>query len=295
MNFDWNNPYPTIRSPLMARNVVSTSHPLSSQAGARMLLKGGNAVDAAIAAAAALTIVEPISNGLGSDCFAILWDGSRLHGLNSSGPAPATWTPDYFARKHGGQVPVRGWDAVTVPGAVAGWVELSRRFGKLPFADLMQPAIELAERGHGIGVIVSDKWARQVPQLQDQPGFAETFMPRGRAPATGRALRVQGSRPDAAPHRRDARRGLLPRRDRRAAGAARQGQRRKHVAGRSCELQARVGRHDLEGLRRPHAARDSAQRAGHRCIDGARHAGEARHRPASRSTASSRSTCRSRP
>ena len=110
----------------MARNVVATSQPLASQAGVRMLHKGGNAVDAAIAAAAALTVVEPISNGLGSDAFAIVWDGTRLHGLNSSGAAPATWTPDYFARKHGGQVPVRGWDAVTVPGAVAGWVDAVR-------------------------------------------------------------------------------------------------------------------------------------------------------------------------
>jgi len=89
MNFDWNNPYTTIRSPLMARNVVATSQALASQAGLRMLLKGGNAVDAAIAAAAALTIVEPVSNGLGSDNFAILWDGQQLHGLNSSGVAPA--------------------------------------------------------------------------------------------------------------------------------------------------------------------------------------------------------------
>ena len=87
MQFDWKNPYPTIRSPLMARNVVSTSHPMASQAGLCMLLKGGNAIDAAIAAAAALTIVEPISNGLGSDNFAILWDGKDLHGLNSSGVA----------------------------------------------------------------------------------------------------------------------------------------------------------------------------------------------------------------
>ncbi|WP_418316322.1 gamma-glutamyltransferase family protein [Piscinibacter sakaiensis] len=185
MSFDWNNPYPTTRSPLMARNVVATSHPLSSQAGLRMLLKGGNAVDAAIAAAAALTIVEPISNGLGSDNFAILWDGKGLHGLNSSGVAPATWTPDYFRKKYGNAIPERGWDSVTTPGAVAGWVELSKRFGKLPFADLMEPAIELAERGHGVGVIVADKWARQVPVLKNQPGFAEAFLPRGRAPEPG--------------------------------------------------------------------------------------------------------------
>ena len=185
MNFDWNNPYPTIRSPLMARNVVATSQALASQAGLSMLHKGGNAVDAAIAAAAALTIVEPVSNGLGSDNFAILWDGTQLHGLNSSGVAPQAWSPEYFRRKHGGQIPMRGWDAVTTPGAVAGWAALSERFGQLPFADLLEPAIELAERGHGVGRIVSDKWERQVDVLKDQPGFAAAFMPRGRAPQPG--------------------------------------------------------------------------------------------------------------
>lgn len=185
MQFDWHNPYPTIRSPVMARNVVSTSQPLAAQAGLRMLLKGGNAVDAAIATAAAMTIVEPVSNGLGSDSFALLWDGRELHGLNSSGVAPAAWNPAYFKRKYGDKLPLRGWDTVTTPGAVAGWVALSQRFGKLPFADLLEPAIELAERGHAVGRIVADKWGRQIPQLQEQPGFAAAFMPRGRAPGPG--------------------------------------------------------------------------------------------------------------
>ena len=185
MKFDWNNPYPTVRSPLMARNVVATSQALASQAGLRMLLKGGNAVDAAIAAAAALTIVEPVSNGLGSDNFAILWDGQNLHGLNSSGVAPAAWSAQYMRRRHGDSMPQRGWDTVTTPGAVAGWVALSTRFGRLPFADLLEPAIELAERGHGVACIVADKWARQVPVLEAQPGFAQAFMPRGRAPEPG--------------------------------------------------------------------------------------------------------------
>ena len=94
MNFDFHNPYPTARLPVFARNVVSTSHPLAAQAGLRMLWKGGNAVDAAIAAAAAMTVCEPVSNGLGSDAFAILWDGKELHGLNASGRAPSAWTPD---------------------------------------------------------------------------------------------------------------------------------------------------------------------------------------------------------
>jgi gamma-glutamyltranspeptidase/glutathione hydrolase len=184
-SFNWSNPYPSGRSPIFARNIVSTSQPLAAQAGLRMLLKGGNAVDAAIAAAAALTIVEPVSCGLGSDAFAILWDGSSLHGLNASGTAPAAWTPDYFHKKYGEQMPMRGWDTVTVPGAVAGWVALSKRFGKLPFADLLEPAIDLAARGHLVSPIVQQKWANAVPLLQDQPGFAAAFMPHGRAPQVG--------------------------------------------------------------------------------------------------------------
>ena len=185
MNFDWTNPYPTLRSPVMARNVVATSQPLAAQAGLSMLKAGGNAVDAAIATAAAMTVVEPVSNGLGSDNFAIVWDGTQLLGLNASGPAPAAWTPEYFERHHGGQVPQRGWGSVSVPGAVAGWVALSRRLGKLPFEQLLQPAIELAARGYAVGVVTADKWARQVPGLADKPGFAEAFMPRGRAPNPG--------------------------------------------------------------------------------------------------------------
>jgi gamma-glutamyltranspeptidase/glutathione hydrolase len=168
----------------MARNAVATSQPLAAQAGLRMLLKGGNAVDAAIAAAAALTVVEPCSNGLGSDNFAIVWDGERLHGLNASGQAPAGWSADYFRRKHG-QIPLRGFDAVTVPGAVSGWVALSERLGALPFADLLAPAIELAEAGHAVAPVIADKWARAVPLLQNQPGFADAFLPRGRAPRPG--------------------------------------------------------------------------------------------------------------
>ncbi|WP_175773621.1 gamma-glutamyltransferase, partial [Paraburkholderia phenazinium] len=114
-SFDWQNPYPTPRLPVFARNIVSTSHPLAAQAGLRMLWKGGNAVDAAIAAAAAITVVEPVSNGLGSDCFSLVWDGAKLHGLNASGPAPAAWSVDYFRRKYGeenglAKQPKRGWD-----------------------------------------------------------------------------------------------------------------------------------------------------------------------------------------
>jgi len=184
-DFNWSNPYPTTRTPLFARNVVSTSQPLAAQAGLRMLLKGGNAVDAAIAAAAALTIVEPVSNGLGGDAFALLWDGEQLHGLNGSGPAPQGWSVDYFQRKHGGKIPGHGWDSVTVPGMVAAWVELSERFGRLPFAELFEPAIDLAERGYLVPPVVQKKWAAAVPVLKRQPGFARAFMPDDRAPAIG--------------------------------------------------------------------------------------------------------------
>jgi len=189
MDFNWSNPYPTVHSPVMARNLVCTSHPLAAQAGLSMLYAGGNAVDAALAAAAALTIVEPVSNGLGSDNFAIVWDGERLHGLNSSGVAPAAWDRAYFARRHNGSIPERGWDSVTVPGAVAGWVALSDRFGKLPFADLLTPAIDLASRGYAVPPIVAHKWMAQAEILHLQPGFAEAFMPHGRAPQCGEHFR----------------------------------------------------------------------------------------------------------
>lgn len=188
MNFNYSTPYASTRLPVFARNVVCTSHPLAAQAGLRILQNGGNAVDAAIAAAAAMMIVEPVSNGLGSDAFAILWDGKELHGLNASGCAPQGWTPEYFRAKYGDGAkspPKRGIDSVTVPGAVAGWVALSERFGKLPFADLLAPAIEIAERGYLIPVVVQQKWAAATPELQGQPGFAQSFLPWGRAPKVG--------------------------------------------------------------------------------------------------------------
>jgi len=195
--FDWSNPYPTTRTPVFARNVVATSQPLAAQAGLRILLAGGNAVDAAIAAAATIALVEPCSNGLGSDNFAIVWDGRRLHGMNASGIAPATWSLEYFRRRYGDDLaaarPLRGWDTVTVPGAVAGWGLLHGRLGHLPFADLMQPAIEYAERGFAVSPLVQDKWRKAQPLLQDQPGFAEHFLPRGRAPHVGEHFTLAGA------------------------------------------------------------------------------------------------------
>ncbi|MBK7531887.1 MAG: gamma-glutamyltransferase family protein [Piscinibacter sp.] len=180
--------------PVFGRNIVATSHPLAAQAGLRMLGAGGNAVDAAIAAAAAMTIVEPCSNGLGSDAFAILWDGKQLHGLNASGGAPQAWSPGYFRDKYGEDArtpPKRGWDSVTVPGAVSAWMALSEKFGKLPFADLLAPAIEIAERGYAVPIVVRQKWAAAaaLPELTDQPGFAQAFLPHARAPHVGELFR----------------------------------------------------------------------------------------------------------
>src|SRR5262249_26562912 len=132
--FTWDFPYRSQRMPMLAKNIVATSQPLAAQAGLAMLAKGGNAVDAGIAAASTLTVVEPTSNGIGSDAFAILWDGQRLVGLNASGRAPGGWTPERFAGKQ--KMDTLGWESVTVPGCVSAWVALSKRYGKLPFEAL---------------------------------------------------------------------------------------------------------------------------------------------------------------
>ncbi|MEZ0366959.1 gamma-glutamyltransferase family protein [Mycobacterium sp. pUA109] len=180
--FTWDSAYAWPRKPVLVGNVVCTSQPLAAQAGLRMLAEGGNAVDAAVAAAITLTVVEPVSNGIGSDAFAIVWDGQRLHGLNASGRSPATWTPEYF---EGNAVPDLGWNSVTVPGAVSAWAELHATFGKLPFTRLFEPAISYGRNGFMVSPTVAQQWAAQVPRLASQPGFAETFMPGGRAPRPG--------------------------------------------------------------------------------------------------------------
>jgi gamma-glutamyltranspeptidase / glutathione hydrolase len=147
-----------------------------------MLAQGGTAVDAAIATAITLTLVEPVSNGIGSDAFAIVWDGRGLHGLNASGRSPAAWTPEYFGGKG---VPALGWNSVTVPGAVSAWVELHAKFGKLPFERLFEPAISYGRNGFLVSPTVAEQWAAQVPLFKTQPGFADAFMPGGRAPKPG--------------------------------------------------------------------------------------------------------------
>ncbi len=182
-NIDWNRPYLSARKPVFGANAVATSQPLAAQAGLRMLLQGGNAVDAAVATAIALTVVEPTMNGMWGVAFALVWDGSRLHGLNASGRSPAAWRREMFSGLD--EMPRTGWQSVTVPGAVSSWVELSRKFGNLPFRALFGPAIEYAERGFLVSPFVAKTWREEAEKYRDYESFVKTFLPGGRAPATG--------------------------------------------------------------------------------------------------------------
>jgi len=188
-DFDWRFPYPSQRMPVLARNVVATSQPLAAQAGLRMLLAGGNAVDAAVATAICLTVVEPINNGIGGDAFALVWDGERLHGLNASGRAPRAWSPARFAGQR--SMPFRGWDSATVPGAVSAWVALSERFGRLPFGDLFAPAIGYARGGFPVSPRVAAGWEGARPLANEFPEFAEAFFPNGRPPKAGESFALE--------------------------------------------------------------------------------------------------------
>ena len=186
--FDWTFPYPSRRAPVLAANVVATSQPLAANAGLEMLRRGGNAVDAAIATAIALTVVEPCNNGVGSDAFAIVADRAEpLAGLNASGRAPADFSPARFAGLQA--MPRLGWDAVTVPGAVSAWVELWKRFGKLAFGDLFEPAMRYAQDGFLVGHVTAGLWARALDIYASFPDFQAHFLPGGRAPAAGEVFR----------------------------------------------------------------------------------------------------------
>jgi gamma-glutamyltranspeptidase / glutathione hydrolase len=176
-------PYPSRRSPIYARQAVATSHPLAAQAGLAVLERGGCAVDAAIAAAATLTVVEPTMNGLGGDLFALVWDGARLHGLNASGRAPLAWTRERFGRRR--TMPTLGWDSVTVPGLVSGWAALSERFGRLPFESLLGAAIGYGYEGFLVTPHVAALWAEAPDRFRGFREFERTFLPHGRAPKAG--------------------------------------------------------------------------------------------------------------
>ncbi|MFV2090121.1 MAG: gamma-glutamyltransferase family protein [Pseudomonadales bacterium] len=186
---NWDQPYRACRSPVCADNVVATSQPLAVQAGLEAMRRGGNAVDAALAAAITLTVVEPNNNGLGSDAFAIVWDGTKLTGLNASGRSPKAMTLDHFAGRS--TIPPRGWDAVTVPGAISAWVALSDRYGNLPFASLFEHAIHYAREGFQVGPKSAPYWRLAEQTFADFPAFAEHFLP---APKAGERVK----RPDMA-------------------------------------------------------------------------------------------------
>jgi gamma-glutamyltranspeptidase/glutathione hydrolase len=179
-------PYPSRRSVTVAKNgMVCTSQSLSAQIGLDMLKQGGNAIDAAIATAISLIVLEPTSNGLGSDTFALVWTDGKLHGLNGSGYAPQALTREGLAAQGVTEMPARGWIPVTIPGAPAAWAELHRRFGRLPFEKLFEPTIRYAEQGYPVSPTVARFWRRAgevfAPYAKDPAyaGFFDTFFPQG--------------------------------------------------------------------------------------------------------------------
>lgn len=184
-------PYSSRRMPAIARrSMVATSQPQAVLAGLSMLERGGNAVDAAIAAAAMLTVVEPTSNGIGSDAFALVWDGRKLHGLNGSGRAPQAISLEAMLQAGHQQMPAYGWPSVTVPGTPRAWHDLHQRFGRLNFEEVLMPAISAAEDGFAVTPIVSHYWnlaLRRYEAMTDPATSAwlNTFSYRGRAPGAG--------------------------------------------------------------------------------------------------------------
>lgn len=186
------NPYVSRRMTAYAKNgMVATSQPLAAEAGLSVLRKGGNAIDAAIATAVCLTVVEPTSNGIGGDAFALVWTKGQLYGLNASGSAPQKLTLQTVKEAGFQNMPAYGWFPVTVPGAPGAWAELSSRFGKLPLTEVMAPAINYAEQGFPISPTVGRNWEitfdRYTADLKDEQfeNWFRTFAPRGRAPKIG--------------------------------------------------------------------------------------------------------------
>ena len=176
------------------RGAVATSHPLATQIGLETLKRGGSAADAAIAANAALGLMEPTGCGIGGDLFAIVWgaDNGRLAGLNGSGRSPKALTLEHFADHGLEQVPGRGPLSVSVPGAVDGWFTLHERFGRLPMPEILAPAIDYAKNGFPVSELIAHYWdlnARYFVEHAAYPGFRETYMPGGKVPAKGDIFR----------------------------------------------------------------------------------------------------------
>lgn len=192
------NPYSTRRSVTIARRgIVATSQPLAVQAGIDMLRRGGNAADAALATAITLTVVEPTSNGIGADAFALVWDGERLHGMNGSGRAPRALSVETLRERGHKEMPARGWMPVTVPGAPRTWRDVHQRFGRLKFEEIFEPAIYYAEHGFPLSPILAYYWgyAARAYESNTTPefrGWSETFAPGGRAPRAGEMWHSEG-------------------------------------------------------------------------------------------------------
>jgi len=180
------------RSVAMAPHAMAaTSHPLATEIALDVVRQGGSAVDAAIAANAALGLMEPTGCGIGGDLFAIVWDAKtqKLYGLNASGRSPATLTLDEFRRRELDSIPALGPLPVSVPGCVDGWFELHGKFGRLPMDRLLAPTVAYARDGFPITPVIGDAWRRGAPKLKDQPGFAEIFLPGGEGPRDGQRFR----------------------------------------------------------------------------------------------------------
>src|SRR5215468_4427915 len=172
-------------------SIVATSQVLASRAGAQVLELGGNAVDAAIAANAVLGVVEPMSDGIGGDLFAIFYEAKtgKLHGVNASGWAPSAMTLDFVRRRGFQEMPHDGILTVTVPGCVAGWDVLRRRFGKLPMQTLLASAIYYAREGFPVTERISAAWKGLEQRKDPDSELRRVFLPGGRAPAVGEVFR----------------------------------------------------------------------------------------------------------
>ncbi|MDD3599046.1 MAG: gamma-glutamyltransferase family protein [Firmicutes bacterium] len=194
VDFDYDSTYPSRRSPVMGcRGAVATSHPLAAQAGMNMLAAGGNAMDATLAMAAALVVLEPTSCGLGGDAFAIIWDEGKMHGLNASGKAPMSLSAERLRASGMTEMPREGWASVTTPGAVSAWSALYDRFGSMPFGDIMAPAIYYAREGAPVPPVIAGYWRNAERRYGGRGGvyaeFERVFLSGGRAIRSGEIFR----------------------------------------------------------------------------------------------------------
>jgi gamma-glutamyltranspeptidase/glutathione hydrolase len=181
------NPHST-RSAVFGRNgMIATSQPLASAAGLKVLQDGGNAIDAAVTAAAVLAVVEPSMTGIGGDLFALVYDAKTktLRALNASGRSPYAATPDVYAKRNLTRVPNAGVLSVTVPGVVEGWSELLSKLGTIPMSKAVAPAIEYARNGYAVSEIISGQWKSSEKKLAADPVTAATFLPNGHPPQPG--------------------------------------------------------------------------------------------------------------